>query len=255
MILVVSDLHLGKRPELDRSSLSDLRACIDHYPSPPIRIVFLGDTFDAFIEYPGRIPAPVQEWSILVRDLMSQNIEVTYFAGNHDRWHLGFISNLLRRPVARKPEVTMVGGRTIWMEHGDQADKHSRLVQLGRVVSDNSIVYKLLTWLLPFGGGQLLASQVSRHFAGFEPNLKTVSALQAYAHALLGEKKCDVVIMGHCHRSGMEMTEFGTYVNTGDWYQGRTFAMIDPENGFRISLMKWTPDGPEIRSEEDFSSI
>ena len=143
MILVVSDLHLGKRPELDRSSLSDLRACIDHYPSPPIRIVFLGDTFDAFIEYPGRIPAPVQEWSILVRDLMSQNIEVTYFAGNHDRWHLGFISNLLRRPVARKPEVTMVGGRTIWMEHGDQADKHSRLVQLGRVVSDNSIVYKL----------------------------------------------------------------------------------------------------------------
>ncbi len=218
-------------------------------------VVFLGDTFDAFVEYLGRIPAPVQEWSILVHDLLAQNVEVTYFAGNHDRWHRGFVSNLLRRPVARKPQVTTIGDRTIWMEHGDQADRHSRLVQLGRVVSDNSIAYKLLTWLLPYGGGQLLASQVSRHFAGFEPNLKTVSALQGHAHALLRDKKCDVVIMGHCHRAGMEITDFGTYVNTGDWYKGRTFATIDPENGCRLSLMEWTPEGPKIRSEEVFSSI
>lgn len=255
MILVVSDLHLGKSDQRDKTSLTELKDCINHY-SPELRhVIFLGDTFDAFIEYPKYIPAAVNQWTDFVRGFQASGLTITYVAGNHDRWHRGYIKGVLGREVQREAFQLNLGRHRISFEHGDRADSVSPLVRFARSVSDSKLMLKLFTAFLPFGGGQWIASQVSRRFAGFEPNRKTVKALEIHAEKLLQSDSCNVVVMGHCHQASFSRSENGTYINTGDWFEGRTFALIGSEANPRLVLAKWTGESSKILSEELFSSI
>ncbi len=265
MILVVSDLHLGKVPAGDERSLADLRSCIDFLKPEISQVVFLGDTFDAFIEYPGRLPRPVGLWTSWANELQQEGIEVAYFAGNHDRWHINHINKALDIPVERAPKQIHWQSNCVWMEHGDLVADHSPMVRFLRYVSDHKWAYLLYRTFLPFGMGHRLAAEVSRKLANFSPDPKTEKALKSRAEALLAGGAADVVIMGHCHSSllkrysgpetsvggdetGSNRRKSGIYVNTGDWYEGRTFVTLSD----RARLLRWTSNRAEIIGEEIF---
>lgn len=269
MILVVSDLHLGKVSKGDEQSLSEFRNCIEFLKTEIRKIVFLGDTFDAFVEYPGYIPKPVALWTKMAQELQDEGLEIVYFSGNHDRWHLEHIPHALNIPVHRSPlQIGWVRCR-IWMEHGDCVANHSPVVRFLRYVSDRGWAYRLYRTLLPFGAGHWLSAAVSRRFANFSPEPSTVAALKSHARKLILENKSDLVVMGHCHSPSLERidrsdskpnlsicpgfeesdstdTGSGIYANTGDWYEARTFVTISD----RVRLLRWSKNRVEIVAEE-----
>jgi len=254
--IVFSDLHLGKVPSEDASSLHNLLKCIDSYGDRLDRVLFLGDTFDAFIEYPNRIPKLIVKWTEMALGLKERGLIVEYFAGNHDRWHLDFLQKQLQLTVRRDPHIIEFDGKKIWFEHGDDAIEHKGVVGFLKSISSKPWVYQLYRAFLPFGWGQNFVAWVSRNYSDFGVKPKTVLALRQYAFHQLNQKKCDVIVMGHCHEPSIETeTEIndskegkGVYVNTGNWYQSRTFAIIKDQ----ISVCTWTPDGPSVLHQANF---
>jgi UDP-2,3-diacylglucosamine hydrolase len=47
------------------------------------------------------------------------------------------------------------------------------------------------------------------------------------------------VIMGHSHEAALHTWPDGVYLNTGNWYENRTFARLD-ESGLRLSRWNGT---------------
>ena len=282
MIFIVSDLHLGKgakkkdRSLSDDQSLSDLLNCIKAIGSELTEVVFLGDTFDAFIEYKHHIPESVVKWVRAVALIRQMNVNVRIFAGNHDRWHGDHIQSNLHIRVQREPCVVEAGGIRMWMEHGDCAAPNSSLVQFIRYISDRSWALFLFKIGLPFGLGQQLAAFISRTFSSFEPDPVTIEGLKTYAFNVIEKEHVDIVVMGHCHQSCLERSKKGPlnaspseasnlppsgapnttpaapknaiYANTGDWYQSRTFLLVSDS----VQLCRWASESLSILQEEIF---
>lgn len=250
MILLVSDLHLGKNPETDQASLDELKTCIDSFSPDLEHVIFLGDTFDAFIEYPGRIPRNVRLWTLLALELQKSGIKLSYYQGNHDRWHSSYIETTLGISVHRTSIVNSRHGAQIWLEHGDRSISNSWPTRWSRIISDHRLTFHLYTIGLPFGLGHRLAAWVSRTFSNSDPDPETAKQMHDYALSVLKSHRATLVIMGHCHQASLTHSPDGVYGNTGDWYQGRTFLTVSD----RISLFKWTNKGSNMILEVDFSS-
>lgn len=239
MIFIVSDLHLGKHPHRDEESLEDMAACVSAVD--PDAIVFLGDVFDAFVESSKAPPAPVAAWAERVRVWQEEGRSIHYLMGNHDRWHRSFVRDMIGEEPIRAGKEWSVGEHRIHMEHGDRAQPHSTMTHLARWLSDQPLVYRLYTLILPFGGAHALAAAVSRRFASFAPDPKTVWALKNHARGISKEHGYDGVIMGHCHQAGLFRFQHGSwYLNTGDWYESRTFVCLDERGAM---LCAWQAAG------------
>lgn len=231
MILVVSDLHLGKDESTDEESLRQLASCIES--ARPDRVIFLGDVFDAFIDTGSDPPPPVERWSKLVKKLIANGCTITYLMGNHDRWHRGCVEHLIGEAPIRRSMILPWAGQKILLEHGDFGPSHGGSTSFARWLSDQPLIHRLYTTVLPFGSAQALAAAVSRKFSSFEPNPAAVKALLDHASDLVASSDVDAVIMGHCHQPGLfDLSDSRTgawYMNSGDWYEHRTFILLDSD--------------------------
>lgn len=235
MILVVSDLHLGREPDRDAAILSDLADCVRVVR--PQSVIFLGDVFDAFLETPGHLPAPAEAWARYVRTWMAGGIEIRYLMGNHDRWHRTWVTELTGN-APRKGHLDLdLGGHTVRLEHGDAGEPHGPATRFARWFSDQRMVYRLFTLVLPFGAAQALAAHVSRKAGNPASSPATARSLEAYARRQLDEDALDGILLGHAHRAGVVRSDAGKwYVNTGNWYLDRTFAILGPTD---VQLCEW----------------
>ena len=250
MIFVVSDLHLGREPDRDTAILSDLADCISTVS--PDTVIFLGDVFDAFVETPGRIPAPVHAWSGYVETWLDEDIDVRFVMGNHDRWHREWIENLTGHTPVRGHLDLDFGNHAVRLEHGDAGEPHGPLTRFARWFSDLWIVYRLFTLCMPFGGAQALATHVSRKAGNPASSPVTARALEAYARNLLTTHPIHGVLMGHAHLHGIMPAEDGTwYINTGNWYLGRTFVVLDAQGA---SLNEWREGGIRVLGKADLQN-
>lgn len=241
MILVVSDLHLGKDEATDDESLRELASCIRSNSAE--HIVFLGDVFDAFIDSGSTPPDAVAKWSDMVRLLRSDDLTVSYVMGNHDRWHRNYVRDLTGAAPVRHHIELKHGGHRIWLEHGDGAPVHGSSTSFARWLSDQPFMYRLYTTLLPFGGAQSLAAAVSKRFSSFEPSPAAVAALKGYAEQIVADQQVDGVLMGHCHQPGVfDLTDIrpgAWYMNTGDWYGHRSFILLEDGDKASAKLCAW----------------
>lgn len=239
MILVVSDLHLGREPDRDAAILSELADCVE--ATGPTSVIFLGDVFDAFVETPGHIPPPVHAWSGYVRTWMEKGLDIRYLMGNHDRWHRSWVRDLTGSEPIRGHLDLALSGCTVRLEHGDAGEPHGPATRFARWFSDQWLVYRLFTLCLPFGGAQALAAHVSRKAGNPASSPTTARALEVHARKLLGDNEIQGVLMGHAHRGGVMRTDTGAwYVNTGNWYLDRTLALLDEK---RVRLAEWSKEG------------
>ncbi len=251
MILIVSDLHLGKSPGSDPERLDALRACIG--AENVSEVIFLGDVFDAFIDSGASPPPVVAQWGHLVRELRREGIRVRYLMGNHDRWHRRFVADSIGEPPIRHAMTIDVESTSIHLEHGDRAQPHPFITRVSRWLSDQSWMQRAYTVALPWGGAQALAARVSRRFASFEPNPFIVSSLREHALKMVRQRGAGGagsvgsaggvggVIMGHCHHAELtDLTEeagrTGWYANSGDWYADRTYVLLGTG---RVQVCRW----------------
>lgn len=241
-------MHFGRSSDASEQAKEQaLIDCLDAHASEVDHLYLLGDVFDGYIEYHRLIPKGFVRFQGLLARWTDRGVPVTYLLGNHDPWHLDHFSDELGVSlVADAIEETHYGHR-LHLSHGDALGASSPLSGGLRPFLRHPIPVWLYRSLLPADLGLGLARWVSQQLHDPDTDSGTADLLQKKASTLLQQSDVDAVVLGHCHVPTLHDEPYGVYVNTGNWYERRTFARLDPEG---LSLKRW--NGGRI---EDIESV
>jgi UDP-2,3-diacylglucosamine hydrolase len=90
--------------------------------------------------------------------------------------------------------------------------------------------------LLPGDSGFRLARWVSRTIHKGEPDPDIIAALREHAHHVVSSTAATLAVMGHSHAPELTAWSEGCYLNTGNWYESRTFGRLDDDG---VHLLRW----------------
>ena len=235
MILILSDLHLGKSSDVDeRAKEADVVSLIRRFQPEMTQLCLLGDIFDHFIEYRLSIPKGFSRFLGLLGELADAGLDISYYLGNHDPWHMDYFRREFGVTMVEDSAIEHVGDRRVFFAHGDGKSQKTGLYGRLKPILRHPLPTTLYRYILPGDTGIRLARWSSRHFSAKETNMETVSLMRQYAIKKL-ENGADIVVMGHCHHAELSEYSEGVYLNTGSWHDDRTFGMIDNS----VVLSRW----------------
>ena len=122
MIYFLSDAHLGSRaitnPEAHQQTLITM---LQRMAEDATAIYLLGDIFDFWCEYhwSDRSKEQYRPFLQTLQSLTNKGIEVHFLIGNHDLWTFGWLAKQTGITVHRRPISTTIGGKTVFLAHGD----------------------------------------------------------------------------------------------------------------------------------------
>lgn len=237
-------MHLGRGPaRADRVQERALINCLRAHADSATHLYLLGDVFDAYIEHRAYIPKQGVRLHAELARWTERSQPVCYLHGNHDPWHLDFMDRELGVRVVEGPWVAHHYGQHIHLAHGDRvASTHGRWGQWMRQAMLHRGAVAAYRTLLPADWGFAAARWVSRRLHG-STDPEVVRALREHAVQVLRTTPAHAVLMGHSHVPELHAYESGVYLNTGNWYEKRTFARL---TGDRWTLMRW--NGTEAHS-------
>ena len=237
MILFISDVHFGRgATATERAKEAALINCLEAHADQVEHLYLVGDVFDGFIEYRHLVPKGFVRFQALLARWTDRGTPVTYLFGNHDPWHRNYFQEELGVRLVPGTLTTTHEGVHLHLAHGDeQASTHS-LYRWLRPLLRHPATMLLYRSLLPADLGLGLAQRISRllHDEATDPSV--IDALRDHARQVLRRGRADVVVMGHSHEAVLHSWTNGVYVNTGNWYEHRTFARLD-QDGMR--LQQW----------------
>ena len=237
MILFVSDMHFGRGSRAEeRASEAALVACLRTYETTVERLYLVGDVFDEYIEYRTLIPKGFVRFQALLADWTDRRVPVTYLVGNHDPWHRDYFEHELGVRLVFDDLIEIVGGRTIYLRHGDGIAPTSRAYRWVKPWLRHPVPVWLYRSLLPADAGFRLARWVNKRMRDKDVEPEIVDGLRTHARRILAETPADLAVMGHSHQPEMCIWPEGVYLNTGCWYQARTFAGLDHDGP---KLLHW----------------
>lgn len=201
--IILSDLHLGSENCQAKRIGRQLEQIVNG-ETPTRRLILNGDVFDS-IDF-RRLTR--SHWKVLslVRKL-SDDVEVTWLAGNHDG-SADIVSHLLG--VTVQDEIVLESGdRRILILHGHKfdafLDKHPFLTWIA------DVVYGFLQWVDPTHSVAKWAKHSSKTF------LRCAQVIKSGAIEYARRKGCDVVCCGHTHVSAVDTEGPVAYYNGGCW--------------------------------------
>ena len=237
MVLFVSDIHFGRdSTEVERAKEAALIECLEAHADHVDHLYLLGDVFDGYIEYRHLIPKGFARFQGLLAAWSDRDIPITYLLGNHDPWHRGYFAEEFGVRLVPDPLEVQHGPHRLYLAHGDAQASTHRGYGWMRPLLRHPWAIRLYRTLLPADLGVALAQKVSRVLHDPEPDPTVVEALEGDARRRLQSAALDAVIMGHSHQSSLREWDPGVYVNTGNWYENRTFARL--EDG-ALHLCRW----------------
>lgn len=230
-------MHFGRGPdERERQKERDLVECLEAHAADVDHLYLVGDVFDGYIEYRHLIPKGFARFQGLLARWTDRGTPITYLVGNHDPWHQDYFSTELGvRMVADSIEGRYYGHR-IHVAHGDAVGSTHPLYPYLRPFLRHPAPVWLYRSLLPADVGLRLARWASTRLHGTNPDPVVASALRQRAWSLLDCDGLDAVVLAHSHVPVRHEWDRGLYVNTGNWYDTRSFARLD-ETGLR--LQRW----------------
>ncbi len=215
-VVVVSDLHLqGPTHAAQQDFLRFLDGLRDE------RIVVAGDLFDLWIvPSPDAIPSAARP----VVDALRER-EALWLAGNHDP-----------RPGALGLRVATYWRRGgVVVVHGDDLERPGNRILKGLIGSGAArLCARWIGMERTFQLGVRLAS--SRRGRYTEEGLQRALQRQRMLadRYLVG---AHTVLFGHSHAPGVEQRPGGRWINLGDWYEHRSFALVEGEE---VRLLRWS---------------
>jgi UDP-2,3-diacylglucosamine hydrolase len=237
VVLFVSDMHFGRGAKAEeRANEAALIECLEAHADQVDHLYLLGDVFDGYIEYKHLIPKGFVRVQGLIAAWTDRGIPITYLLGNHDPWHQDHFAEELGVDLVPDHLEVQHGPHRLHLTHGDAQASTHRGYDWVRPLLRHPWALRLYRTLLPADWGLALARTVSRALHEPEPDPAVVEALEAYAHRRLQAPGLDAVLMGHSHQSSLQQWGRGVYVNTGNWYENRTFARL--EDGM-LRLCRW----------------
>lgn len=230
-------MHFGQHDAAtERAKEADLVRCLRAHEDAIDHLYLMGDVFNEYIEYRHLVPKGCVRFQGLIATWTDAGIPVTYLAGNHDPWHRDYFSRELGVRMVFDALVEPVGETIGYLTHGDAVATHASAYAALRPWLRHPLPVWLYRTLLPGDAGFRLARWVSRAVHDDAPDPEVIAALQHHARTMLHSTAATLVVMGHSHAPALHTWAEGTYLNTGNWYESRTFGRLD-QNG--AHLLRW----------------
>ncbi len=244
MILFLSDIHLGSHsPAGDRHKERELLDLLAYHEEELEALYLLGDIFHCFLEYRHLIPGRFIRFQAALAALCDRGIPVTFFAGNHDPWHLSYFTRELGLQLVPESRIDTLGPYRVYLAHGDRLLREEGLRYHIKGWIRKPWLYTLYRSLLPADVAYRLAYWVSLRFGKEELDAQRTVQLTRHARRLLRELPVDMVVLGHSHVAGFQQWPEGAYLNPGYWGEARTYACLKDSE---VQLLRWTSSHPEI---------
>lgn len=237
VVLFISDVHFGRgKATAERTKEADLLDCLEAHADRVDHLYLVGDVFDGFIEYRHLVPKGFVRFQALLARWTDRGTPVTYLFGNHDPWHRDYFAEELGVRLVPQDLTRVHDGVRVHLAHGDDQASTHKLYRWLRPLLRHPATMTLYRSLLPADLGLGLAQWVSRTLHDEATDPAVVDALRTHARRVLRRRNADVVVMGHSHKAALHSWPDGVYLNTGNWYEHRTFARLD-EDG--VHLQRW----------------
>lgn len=242
-ILFISDIHLGGfSPEKNKQVETDLIALINYAEEHLFKIAVLGDLFDYWMEYENYIPETGKQVLKRFATFNPKNHSL-YVTGNHDNWTQGYFEEI-GFDVEPDFRLMKIGSKKTLFVHGDAVGEDLENLQrpfLHQILRNKRFIklYKKLL-MRPKTGIQVMR-QYSR-FTNFSSKTNP-APLNKWSKKMLQKTDIDVIICGHDHVPRVHAFSYGTYLNSGSFYDQKTFVIY---NNKQFRLVYWNRDKNEI---------
>ena len=229
-----SDLHA--RGTADASILDFLRdigAGLD-------QLFVVGDLFDFWFSRDGVVYPGFQPIIDCLTAMQRRGVRIHLFEGNHDFFLADYFTRCHQIEVYTAEAQIRLGGRTVYIAHGDLVDESDRGYRLLRKVLRSAAFYGLQK-RLPLAmlwGLARKSSDASKEYLA-KPQEGLAAKMEEFALAKFSVG-ADAVILGHCHLPLYKTHEMAGrtrhFALLGDWLFHRSYLMLD---GDRFDLRFW----------------
>lgn len=239
-----SDFHLGApNKEISLERERRIIRWLDFIKTDAEALYLLGDIFDYWYEWNNVIPKGFYRFLTKIAELVESGVKIYYFTGNHDVWHYHYLNDEFGIEVFGKPRLMEIGGKRVYMGHGDG-------------LGSKSVGYSIIKWFFTSKITQFLFTNF------FHPNLamwigfkwsasrhqytrKTFpfqsegEHIIKYIRSIEAKEKADYYIFGHRHIDvEYDLGDHRKYINTGAWYHKSPYAVMDEDGEIRLKYFE-----------------
>jgi len=234
----LADTHLGGFDDATNAAIEhDATELVRYCAANRIRLIFHGDLFDYWMEYPGRKPPYALQFRDAVKNYADEHGAVLSITGNHDNWMLGQLSEE-GFDIRHEHEYIDLNGRRALVLHGDGLrDPAFGLPRpmFHRILRHPAFV-RMYRFILPYEWALGIMRWFSMWQRKRRPEADNTEPIDQWAMSALQNGWADVVILGHHHDIRHMKTPKGEYLNAGAFYRTRTVLMHT--NG-HIKVVEW----------------
>lgn len=239
-ILFISDVHIGGfSKDKERKLEKDLLSVIDYAEKHDYEICILGDLFDYWMEYKNKRPSIGEKILDRFRQFNQSCTGSLYITGNHDNWVYNYFEEC-GFDVEEEYRILKLKDKSVLLMHGDGVEDD--FIELPRpyfhrILRNPKFVFIFRHVLPPFLGITTTKwfSRFSRTF-NQKSEQESTPVIDEWAKRMLSEEKFDVIICGHHHYPRYINIDNGLYINLGNFFNDRTFAIYNNDS---FQLVKW----------------
>jgi len=228
-----SDFHFGA-PNREESNKREIRVVnwLDKIQQDANHLFLLGDTFDFWFEYSGKIPDYYTLFLNKIAELRKNGIEIYFFTGNHDMWVKNYLTKHFGIHIFKKDHEFVINHKKFRLGHGDEVEKGN----LGYRCLKAFLNWKVNVWLfglIPPKTGFVMAQFFSRKSRALAPGYKEnflgndKEKLVQYCYQYLENHNIDYFMFGHRHIPLEVVIKNAIYFNTGDWLHHNSYVRYE----------------------------
>jgi len=235
-IYFASDFHLGA-PNLEESRERERQVVdwLDEIKKDAKSVYLIGDLFDFWFEYKTVVPKGFVRLLGKIAELTDSGIGIHIIVGNHDLWMKDYLEQECGVKIYHNPIQIKESNKNIFIGHGHGVGNGEKSFKIVKKFFTN----KFCQWLF----ARLHPNTAFK----FAHNWSRNSRLKGSTPPYLGKEKeyiiqfctkhqkentdIDFYIFGHRHLPlDVKITENCRYINTGDWIDHYSYAVLNTEN-------------------------
>jgi len=240
-IYFASDFHLGSPTLKDSHKREKLIVnWLNEIEKDAKAIYLVGDIFDFWFEYKKVIPKGFVRLLGKLAQLTDNGMAIHLFVGNHDLWMQDYLETEVGIVVHHDNITIREGGKEIFIGHGDGLGKGDYFYKFLRKIFTSKLCQWAFARMHPNFAFSLAHtwSKSDRKSKGNNFISKEKEILYIYCKEQQSINPVDYYVFGHRHFPlELKIDEKATYINTGDWLQHFTYAVLD--NG-KVELKTYT---------------
>ncbi|MBQ4367337.1 MAG: UDP-2,3-diacylglucosamine diphosphatase [Muribaculaceae bacterium] len=235
----ISDLHLGAKYITDaRAHEARVVRFLDAIKEDAAALYLLGDILDYWYEYRTVVPRGHVRFFGKLAELADAGVRIYWMTGNHDVWLFDYLRDEVGLTVFKKPVTVAIGGRTLFLSHGDNVGYQRPMYRLMRYCFYNRVCQWLYAGIHPrwthwMATGWSRHNRTHRNEEDVSREIEaSASQLQHFAQEYVQQHpEVDFFVFGHLHLARVSPLDGGrAIVFLGDWITQDTYAVLDGES-------------------------